>query len=100
MPIHSTGIMEEDQKRKMSAIREQIERGDYCVDPTVVADAILRHIQGQKACSYPDNGSSESTNCTPLSPSVTDPIQVRPGPMFAIAARLRAATAGAQIQSS
>lgn len=133
MPIHSMGIMEEDRNSKMSAIKDQIERGEYHVDPALVADAILRRLgvaaspplrvcgdsvavrvlpggktsppgsetsRIQKACSYPASGPSASVNTTPPSPCVTDPTQVRPGPMLAIASRLRAAAAGAQIQIS
>src|SRR5437764_619934 len=78
LPIHSMGIMEEDHHHKMSAIKEQIQRGDYHVDPAIVAEAILRRIRGhgQNACSYPDSFVSESTNTTPASPCATEPIQV------------------------
>jgi hypothetical protein len=100
VPIHSMGIMEEDRDSKLSAIKDQIERGEYRVEPAVVADAILRRLRIQKACSYPASGPSASVNTTPPSPSVTDPTQVRPGPMLAIASRLRAAAAGAQMQIS
>jgi hypothetical protein len=100
VPIHSMEIMEEDRNSKMSSIKDQVERGAYRVDPAVVADAILRRLGFQKACSYPARGPSASVNTTPRSPCVTDPTQVRPGPMLAIASRLRTAAAGAQIQIS
>jgi len=59
VPIYSMEIMEEDHTDKMTALKEQIERGDYRVDPAVVADAILRrlaaNVRAQNACSYPDS---------------------------------------------
>ena len=55
-------------------LKEQIEKGEYRVDPTAVADAILRRIQNE--CSYPASDPSASMNATPARPSTTDPIQV------------------------
>jgi hypothetical protein len=51
----------------VTAIREQVARGDYQVDPQAVADAILRRLlsgaglgsgvaRAQSECSYPDTG--------------------------------------------
>ena len=56
-------------------LKEQIERGEYRVDTTAVADALLRRLT-QNACSYPASGPSASANTTPGGPSSTDPIQV------------------------
>ena len=42
-------------------LKEQIERGEYQVDPVAVADAMLRRLRGlaapsvQNECSYPDS---------------------------------------------
>lgn len=101
VPIQLMEIMEEDHTGKMAAIKQQIERGDYRVDPGVVADAIVRRIglPAQNACSYPDSPLAESTNATPLSPCVTRPIQVRRSPRLGLAFRLRA-TAGTHTHSS
>jgi hypothetical protein len=83
-------FMDEDREEKMVGIKEQIERGDYRVDPAAVADAILRRMRGlerpggqkpgaQNRCSYPPSfSSSPSTKLTPPAPGTTDPIQVRP----------------------
>jgi hypothetical protein len=53
---------------QVTALREQIQSGDYRVDAHAVADAILRRLlsgqslggpgPGQNACSYPDSGRS------------------------------------------
>ena len=53
-----------------AVLKQQIEKGEYKVDPKAVADAMLRRLVffGQKKCSYPDNGSSASTNTTPGGP--------------------------------
>ena len=55
-------------------LKQQIERGEYRVNPKAVADAMLRRIQSE--CWYPVSGSSTSTNATPGGPSTTEPIQV------------------------
>jgi len=55
-------------------LKEQIESGAYRVDPTAVADALLRRLQNE--CSYPASGPSASVNTTPGGPSATEPIQV------------------------
>jgi hypothetical protein len=57
-----------------AVLKEQIEKGEYRVDATAVADALLRRLQN--ACSYPASGPSASRNTTPGSPSTTDPIHV------------------------
>jgi len=55
-------------------LRQQIERGEYRVNPTAVADAMLRRLQNE--CWYPASGASASRNATPGGPSATEPIQV------------------------
>lgn len=63
-----------------ATLREQIEKGEYKVDPTAVADAMLRRLQAvreaQKECSYPESEPPASVNMTPPEPSTTDPIHV------------------------
>jgi hypothetical protein len=61
-----------------AVLREQIERGEYRVDPTAVADAVMRRLRAfaQNECSYPASGPSASANTTPAGPSTTDPIRV------------------------
>ena len=56
-------------------LKRQIERGQYRVDTTAVADAIMRRL-AQNECSYPASGPAASANTTPGGPSTTDPIQV------------------------
>jgi hypothetical protein len=53
-----------------AALKKQIERGEYQIDPKAVADAMLRRLWSfvQNECSYPANGSSASTNTTPGGP--------------------------------
>ncbi len=53
---------------KMTAIRDQVQSGDYRVDTQAVADAILRRLlsassamspfRAQNECSYPDSAAS------------------------------------------
>jgi hypothetical protein len=54
---------------RVTAIREQVQSGDYHVDAQAVADAILRRLlsgtqlgagasRAQNECSYPDNSPS------------------------------------------
>lgn len=57
-----------------ATLKEQIAKGEYRVDPTAVADALLRRLQNE--CSYPASSSSASVNTTPGGPSATEPIQV------------------------
>jgi len=57
-----------------ATLKDQIQKGEYEVDPTAVADALLRRLQNE--CSYPASGPSASTNATPGGPSTTDPIQL------------------------
>jgi Anti-sigma-28 factor, FlgM len=73
-------------KMNPAALKEQIEKGEYKVDPTAVADAMLRRLQAvrevQKECSYPDSEPPASVNMTPPEPSTTEPIHVRRVPRF------------------
>lgn len=97
--------MQTDGEGKMAAIKDQIERGDYRVDPRAVADAILRRIElswdwgplrlddPYSKCSYPERSSRASTNATPASPEATHPITVR-------SANARRPSAGPHTQSS
>jgi len=55
-------------------LKQQIERGEYRVDPSAVADALIRFAQSE--CSYPASGPSASVNTTPGGPASTDPIQL------------------------
>ena len=67
-------------------LKEQIERGEYQIDPVAVADAMLRRLRGlaapsaQNECSYPESSPSASTKATPGSPSTTKPTHVRSAP--------------------
>jgi hypothetical protein len=67
--------MTPEQEAKMAGIKQQIERGEYRVDPRAVAEAILRRLgerwtlpDGYSACSYPSNSASASSKRTPLGP--------------------------------
>lgn len=79
----------EDCENKVAQLKEKIESGEYLVDPTAVADAIVNqirdladaraeHVFSQNECSNPTKASVASTNVTPASPSTTDPIHVSP----------------------
>jgi hypothetical protein len=69
-------------------LKQQIENGEYQVDPVAVADAMLRRLRGlaepsaQNECSYPDSSpsASASANTTPGGPSTTKPTHVRSVP--------------------
>lgn len=73
---------------KIQRIKLLLERGQYHIDPYVIADAIIRWAGlshelppprvSQKACSKPDNGSAEPSKMAAAGPSATAPIQVRP----------------------
>jgi len=67
-----------------ATLKEQIEKGEYQVNPVAVADAMLRRLhalqEAQKECSYPCSGPSASVNTTPPEPSMTEPIQVSRAP--------------------
>lgn len=77
-----------EDRSKMLAIKDQVQEGNYKVDSHLVADAIIRRMQGiggvslllgaQNSCSNPARSSSVSRNTAPGSPATTDPIQVSP----------------------
>ena len=64
-------------------LKEQIEKGEYQVDPVAVADAMLRRLRGltefraQNECSKPDSSPSPSVNTAPGAPSTTKPTHIR-----------------------
>ena len=94
--------MNKDREDKMGELKQQIEAGEYRVDPTAVADAIVRRLRdaagghtavvrrndrperrrgnGQNACSYPTSSPEPSVKTTPAGPSTTDPMKVRSTP--------------------
>ena len=94
--------MYKDREDKMGELKHQIEAGEYRVDPTAVADAIVRRLRdaatghtgvvrrndraerrrgnGQNACSYPTSSPAPSVNTTPAGPSTTEPMKVRSTP--------------------
>jgi hypothetical protein len=94
--------MYKDREDKMGELKQQIEAGEYRVDPSAVADAIVRRLRdgatghtgvvrrndraerrrgnGQNACSYPTSSSGPSVNTTPAGPSTTEPMKVRSTP--------------------
>jgi anti-sigma-28 factor FlgM len=94
--------MYKDREDKMGELKQQIEAGEYLVDPTAVADAIVRRLRdaatghtevvrrkdrterlrgnGQSACSYPTSSPEPSVNTTPAGPSTTEPMKVRSTP--------------------
>ncbi len=91
-------FMEDDRNQMLAEIKAKVEREDYVVDPTAVADALLKrlrelaearrgHVASEergpryRECSYPTSLSSgESANRTPVSPDSTRPTQVNPRP--------------------
>lgn len=94
--------MYKDREDKMGELKERIEAGEYRVNPTAVADAIVRRLRdaakghggvvrregpverrpvnGQNECSYPTSSPSPSVNTTPAGPSTTEPMNVRSTP--------------------
>ena len=86
--------MDQDREQKVAEIKQRVERGEYRVDPDVVADAILRRLREfaaarakrvtpQNECSYPDSSPAASVNLTPAGPSRTRPIHVSRIPSLA-----------------
>jgi Anti-sigma-28 factor, FlgM len=91
--------MDEDPE-KVTDMREKIMHGEYRVEPTAVADAILRRLhelaaardehvapderararryEAQTECSYPESGELAPWNTTPGGPSTTLPTTVKP----------------------
>jgi hypothetical protein len=90
----------QEAREKVADMREQINRGEYRVEPTAVADAILRRLHdialargehvtpGEQArarrhdvqmeCSYPESDALAPRNTTPGAPSTTRPTTVKP----------------------
>jgi|SRR5581483_2909816 len=117
----------DERRQKVRRLKRQVERGDYGVDPRVVADAVLARLraeqtlgterceryegnepggepyeQPQTECSYPRNsGRAESVKRTLGRPARTWPIQLNSSSQLraAASARLRA-VGGTQTQSS
>jgi hypothetical protein len=86
--------MDKDREQKVAEIKQRVQRGEYRVDPDLVADAILRRlwelaakragrVTPQNECSYPDSSPAESVNLTPAGPSSTRPIHVSRVPSLA-----------------
>lgn len=118
--------MNKDREDKLGDLKHQIETGEYRVDPTAVADAIVRRLRDvaaargeivrkaertdctgerpQKECSYPSRSPSPSVNTTPVRPRTIDPIAVKPASRRAwfdgVFAGFLHSLAGTQTQSS
>jgi hypothetical protein len=45
--------MDEHHETKLQQLREQVARGEYRVEPTLVADALIRRVQGLQAAAEP-----------------------------------------------
>lgn len=114
--------MDKEADKKVAEIKERLARGDYAVDPSAVADAILRRSRdmrlgraemrahgsargsGQTSCSYPRSSSEESRKTTlGVSAVLARPIQVIRALWGRLARALSIrprALGGAQTQSS
>ena len=115
--------MEQELDHKIAELKDQLERGDYTIDPGAVADAILRRLRDlvefhverdsdvggagpsplQSRCSYPASGALAPSKRTSGRPSATRPIQVIRTLGSALASALSAALTpelGTQTQSS
>jgi hypothetical protein len=97
--MYDMNPMDVDPK-KVADMREQIKQGEYRVEPTAVADAILRRLGElaaaraehvapdeqalarrrdlQMACSNPESESLAPRNTRPAGPSMTRPTTVKP----------------------
>ena len=121
--------MEENADKKIAELKDRLENGEYAVDPTAVADAILRRSRdlallkaqlrasgdepgnppAQRECSYPIKpdvpfrlGAHPSKRSSG-DPATTRPIQVirsLPGRLASFASIPPQAPGGAQAQSS
>lgn len=118
--------MDESREKKVTEIKDRIERGEYQVDPVAVAGAILQRLRdaavahadqtserrarggpdgsvAQSECSYPESRASSLPKLTAGVPATTRPIQVREALLllldrvFSISPR---ATGAAQTHSS
>jgi len=65
--------MDENQESNVRDIQEKVARGEYQVDPTAVADAIVRRVRAYTKLSYPYSSSVESMNAAPGGPSTARP---------------------------
>lgn len=97
----------DEADHKLAVLKARIASGEYQVDPTLVADAIVRRIAERRAlgaqseCSYPNSApeGSASEKTTPGGPSATRPTHVHRAIALALSTAARAA-AGTQAQSS
>jgi hypothetical protein len=117
--------MNNDCEDTVLDLKQRIEAGEYTVDPTAVADAIVRRLrdiataqrendmrradcsaagageQAQKLCSYPASSAGPSVNTTPAGPGTTAPIQIkRRWSLRTLLENAALALAGTQTQSS
>ena len=112
----------DERRRNVKRLKGLIERGDYRVDPHVIADAVLARLRGESPggdsfaqsaladlgehpyneCSYPLSAErSESAKRTRGFPARTRPTQVRRSSQLRAAASAAArALGGTQAQSS
>jgi hypothetical protein len=69
-PEGAVDPLEYSDPMEPAVLKQQIEKGEYQVDPKAVADAMLRRLWffAQNECWYPTNGSSASGNTTPGAP--------------------------------
>lgn len=117
--------MSDDLEQKLARLREQLERGEYTVDPDAVAQALLERIRlraitrtgltrsreswrlrlTQNECSNPETETDEPSSATIVKPfpALTRPIHVT-APARSLAAAVssivRIAASGAQMHSS
>ncbi len=70
LPAGTVDPLKYSDPMEPAVLKQQIERGEYRVDPKAVADAMLRRLWffAQNECSYPANGSAASVNTTPDGP--------------------------------
>jgi hypothetical protein len=72
MPMLDSDSMDVDREKKVNEITEQIKHGEYRVDPTAVADAIVRRLGVVAALTaMPAVSSPDGAGCTP-DPGLTD----------------------------
>jgi Anti-sigma-28 factor, FlgM len=100
--------MDEEPQMRITDLRQRIARGEYTVEPSAVADAIIRRGRQraferaafQRLCSNPISGEElvASMNTAPGAPATTRPTNVKPSPVRGIRSSL--ASAGMHAQSS
>jgi hypothetical protein len=106
-------MKDEDREDKVTELKKQIERGEYRVDATAVADAVIRRLREladaradcaefQKECSYPARSTGPSRKAIPHGPSRTAPtrVRLRPRRRLGVMSGLVHAAAGTHTQSS